>query len=64
MVESRITQGLSAKTWRFLSFFSKTLHFCLHLLKVEEALENRKILSGSFPIFDLYNHTTFSQKSN
>ncbi len=37
------------------------LHFCLHLLKVEEAVENFKTVSGSSPFFALSNDTTCSQ---
>jgi hypothetical protein len=36
------------------------LCFCLHLLKVKEAVENLKKKSFS-PVFALSNHTTFSQ---
>jgi hypothetical protein len=43
-----------AKTWQFPFISSELLRFCLHLLKVEEALENSTI-------FALCNHTTCSQ---
>jgi hypothetical protein len=47
--------------WQFPSLFSKALHFCLQLQKVEEAMENFKMLSSSPPIFALSNHITFCQ---
>ncbi len=47
--------------WQFPFLSSELLRFCLHLLKVEEALENFKTLSASSPIFALSNHTTCSQ---
>jgi hypothetical protein len=37
---NRIAQRLLAKTLQFPSLFSEVLLFCLHLLKVEEAVEN------------------------
>jgi hypothetical protein len=36
----RIAQQLGAKAWKFPYISSKLLRFCLHLLKVEEAVEN------------------------
>jgi hypothetical protein len=56
----KITQRLLLKTWQFPSLFFEALRFCLHLLNVEGAVENFKMLSGSFPVFALSNHTTFS----
>jgi hypothetical protein len=38
----RIAQRLLAKTWQFPFISSELLRFCLHFLKVEEALENFK----------------------
>jgi hypothetical protein len=37
-----ISQWLSAKTWQFASLFSEVLHFCLQILKVEEAVQYYK----------------------
>jgi hypothetical protein len=47
--------------WQFPSLFSEGRRFCSYLLKVEGAVNNFVMLSGSFPIFSLSNHTTFSQ---
>ncbi len=55
----RISQRLLAKTWQFSSLFSEGPCFCSHLLKVKGAV--LKMLSGSFPIIALSNHTTFIQ---
>jgi hypothetical protein len=59
-----ISQRLLAKTWQFPSLFLEGAHFCSHLLKVKGADKNFFMLSGSFPIFVLSNHTTFCQTQN
>ncbi len=38
----RIVQQLLEKTWQFLFISSELLRFCLHLLKIKEAVENFK----------------------
>jgi hypothetical protein len=50
-----------AKRWQFPSLFSEALHFCSLYFKIEGAGKMFKMLSGSFPILALSNHTTFSR---
>jgi hypothetical protein len=59
--KGRISQWLLAKTWQFLSLFSEGLRFCSRFIKVERAVKNLSMVAGSFLIFSLSNHNTFSQ---
>jgi hypothetical protein len=56
----RIAQRLLAITWQFAALFSEALRFCLHLFKVERALENCKS-AQQFSYFCLSSNTNFSQ---
>jgi hypothetical protein len=47
----KIAQQLLAKTWQFPFISSDLLSFCLHLFKVEEAVENCKIAQWFFSYF-------------
>jgi hypothetical protein len=40
-----------AKIWQFAALFSEALRFCLHLLKVEAAVENFKNAQRFFSCF-------------
>jgi hypothetical protein len=53
----RIAQRLLAKMQQFPCISSELLRFCLHLLKVKEALENYKNAQQFSLIFALSNHT-------
>jgi hypothetical protein len=57
----RIAQRLLAKTWHFHPFSLKRSVSVYIYQKSQELWKNVKTLSGSSPIFDLSNHTTFSQ---
>jgi hypothetical protein len=46
-----IAKRLLAKTWQFPFISSELLRFCLHLLQVEEALENFKNAQRFFSYF-------------
>jgi hypothetical protein len=59
--EVELPSGYWQNRGKFLSLVSEVLHFCLHLLKDGEAVENLKMLSSSSSIFALSNHTTYSQ---
>jgi predicted metal-dependent hydrolase len=50
----RIAQRLLAKMWQFPLIFSELLRFCLHLLKVEEAVENFKKAQRIFSYFSSF----------
>jgi hypothetical protein len=60
----RIAQRLLAKTWQFLFISSELLHFCLHLLKVEEAVENFKNAQWFFSYFSSYQPNHLQPDSN